>query len=597
MTDGSAPVVLSVDGVSISFTGATPDADHAVVDDVSFELRRGRVLALVGESGSGKSVTAMSTLGLLPRNARVTGSIRLGDEELLGADPARLREIRGGGIGTIFQEPMSAFNPVLSIGAQIGEALRAHSKGLGRASVDAAIVDLLDSVGIDDPRRVLRAFPHELSGGQLQRAMIAMAISGDPAVLIADEPTTALDVTVQAGILDLIRQLRDRSGMAVLLITHDMGVVADLADDVVVMRDGAVVERADVGTLFSRPTEEYTRALLAAVPRLDSLALDSLALDSLTPDSLSPDSPGTDRVVLKDRAAEPPPALATPASTPAAVTLSNADVIYGRRGWRRTGTKAVDGVSLGIRAGRSLGLVGESGSGKSTVGRAIAGLVPLAAGSIDVAGVDLGAASARTLRSARARIGYVFQDPASSLNPRFTIEQSIGEPLRLHSSLGRAGQRARVAELLDAVQLPTDTAGRYQHELSGGQRQRVAIARAIALGPALLIADEPTSALDVSVQALVLDLLRDLQGRLGFACLFISHDLAVVHELVDEVAVMHRGRIVESGAAALVLRSPADDYTRRLLAAAPVADPVDQRARREAWRALSLAPSASGGAS
>lgn len=587
MTDGSAPVVLSVDGVSISFTGATPDADRPVVDDVSFELRRGRVLALVGESGSGKSVTAMSTLGLLPRNARVTGSIRLGDEELLGADPARLREIRGGGIGTIFQEPMSAFNPVLSIGAQIGEALRAHSKGLGRASVDAAIVDLLDSVGIDDPRRVLRAFPHELSGGQLQRAMIAMAISGDPAVLIADEPTTALDVTVQAGILDLIRQLRDRSGMAVLLITHDMGVVADLADDVVVMRDGAVVERADVGTLFSRPTEEYTRALLAAVPRLDSLA----------PDSLGPDSPGTDRVVLKDRAAEPPPARATPASTPAAVTLSNADVVYGRRGWRRTGTKAVDGVSLGIRAGRSLGLVGESGSGKSTVGRAIAGLVPLAAGSINVAGVDLGAASARTLRSARARIGYVFQDPASSLNPRFTIEQSIGEPLRLHSSLGRAGQRARVAELLDAVQLPTDTAGRYQHELSGGQRQRVAIARAIALGPALLIADEPTSALDVSVQALVLDLLRDLQGRLGFACLFISHDLAVVHELVDEVAVMHRGRIVESGAAALVLRSPADDYTRRLLAAAPVADPVDQRARREAWRALSLAPSASDGAS
>ncbi|TXN30646.1 dipeptide ABC transporter ATP-binding protein [Lacisediminihabitans profunda] len=578
MSDRSAPVVLSVDGVSISFPGGAPEAGRPVVDRVSFELRRGRVLALVGESGSGKSVTAMSTLGLLPRNARVTGSIRLGNEELIGADPARLREIRGGRIGTIFQEPMSAFNPVLSIGAQIGEALRAHSKGLGRASVHAALVDLLASVGIDDARRVLRAFPHELSGGQLQRAMIAMAISGDPAVLIADEPTTALDVTVQAGILDLIRQLRDRSGLAVLLITHDMGVVADLADDVVVMRAGAVVERADVGTLFSRPTEEYTAALLAAVPRLDSLGTAG---------------PGSDRVVIEDRAAEPP-ALATAASGHAAVTLTNVDVVYDRRGWRRTGTKAVDGVSLEIQAGRILGLVGESGSGKSTVGRAIAGLVPLAAGSIDVAGIDLGAASARALRTARARIGYVFQDPASSLNPRFTIEQSIGEPLRLHSSLDRAGQRTRVADLLDAVQLPADTAGRYQHELSGGQRQRVAIARAIALGPALLIADEPTSALDVSVQALVLDLLRELQGRLGFACLFISHDLAVVHELVDEVAVMHRGRIVESGAAALVLRSPADDYTRRLLAAAPVADPVDQRARREAWRALSLAPITSG---
>ncbi|WP_394768563.1 dipeptide ABC transporter ATP-binding protein [Lacisediminihabitans sp.] len=583
MSDGSAPVVLSVDGVSISFTGGVPEADRPVVDGVSFELRRGRVLALVGESGSGKSVTAMSTLGLLPRNARVTGSIRLGDEELLGADAARLRQIRGGGIGTIFQEPMSAFNPVLSIGAQIGEALRTHSSGLSRASVTTALVDLLDSVGIDDPPRVLRAFPHELSGGQLQRAMIAMAISGDPGVLIADEPTTALDVTVQAGILDLIRQLRDRTGMAVLLITHDMGVVADLADDVVVMRDGAVVERADVGTLFSRPTEEYTAALLAAVPRLDSLG----AVGA-----------GSDRVVVADREAEPQGletvASETAASGHAAVTLSNADVVYGRRGWRRAGTKAVDGVSLEIRAGRILGLVGESGSGKSTVGRAIAGLVPLAAGSIDVAGIGLGAASARALRSARARLGYVFQDPASSLNPRFTIEQSIGEPLRLHSSLDRAGQRARVAELLDAVQLPTDTAGRYQHELSGGQRQRVAIARAIALGPALLIADEPTSALDVSVQALVLDLLRDLQGRLGFACLFISHDLAVVHELVDEVAVMHRGRIVESGAATTVLRSPTDDYTRRLLAAAPVADPVDQCARREAWRALSLAPSAAG---
>jgi peptide/nickel transport system ATP-binding protein len=581
VSDGSAPVALSVDGVSISFTGGTPDADRPVVDEVSFELRRGRVLALVGESGSGKSVTAMSTLGLLPRNARVTGSIRLGDEELLGANPARLRQIRGGAVGTIFQEPMSAFNPVLSIGAQIGEAIRTHSKHLGRASVAAAVVDLLVSVGIDEPRRVLRAFPHELSGGQLQRAMIAMAVSGDPAVLIADEPTTALDVTVQAGILDLIRQLKDRTGMAVLLITHDMGVVADLADDVVVMRQGTVVERADVGTLFSRPTEEYTAALLAAVPRLDSLGTSSAS---------------SGQVIVEERATEGR-AVAESTTAPAAVTLSEADVVYGRRGWRRTGPKAVDGVSLDIPAGRILGLVGESGSGKSTVGRAIAGLVPLASGSIHVAGVDLGAASAPALRSARAGIGYVFQDPASSLNPRFTIEQSIGEPLGLHSTLDRAGRRGRVAELLEAVQLPADAADRYPHELSGGQRQRVAIARAIALGPALLIADEPTSALDVSVQARVLDLLRDLQGRFGFACLFISHDLAVVHELVDEVAVMHRGRIVERGPAALVLRSPADDYTRRLLAAAPVADPVDQRARREAWRALALATNASGGAS
>jgi peptide/nickel transport system ATP-binding protein len=462
---------------------------------------------------------------------------------------------------------MTAFNPVVTIGRQITEALAAHGLSGGRMNVGDRVASLLASVGIADPARVARSYPHELSGGQLQRAMIAMAISCDPVALIADEPTTALDVTVQAGILDLIRELRDRLGTAVLLITHDMGVVADLADDVVVMREGHVVERASAPALFAHPTAEYTQRLLAAVPRLDELRL-------------------ADPSVATDRASGPEAEAKDAPVADSAARLDRASVVYGGRGWGARPVAAVDDVSFRIEPGQIFGLVGESGSGKSTIGRALAGLVPLSSGSATVDGVELAHASRRALRAARSRIGYVFQDPASSLNPRATVGQSIAEPLHLHAEISGAERRERVRELLAAVQLDPGMADRFQHELSGGQRQRVAIARAIALRPALLIADEPTSALDVSVQAAVLDLLHDLQDDYGFACLFISHDLAVVHNLADQVAVMHDGRIVETGATTSVLRSPSDPYTQRLLAAAPVPDPEAQRVRREEWRTL-----------
>ena len=553
MTSDPVEPVLSAEAVTIAFTEGTGSGTRTVVDGAGFDLYPGRVLALVGESGSGKSVTAMSILGLLPPTARVSGSIRLNGHELVGAPPARMRRVRGGEIGTIFQEPTSAFDPVYTVGWQLAEAVDAHGTR-PRTEVRARVRELLTAVGIRDVGRVAASYPHELSGGQLQRAMIAMAISSDPAVLIADEPTTALDVTVQAGILDLIRRLRDERRMAVLLITHDMGVVADLADDVVVMRSGAVVERAEAPALFAAPEAPYTRELLNAVPRLD-----------------------TDR----------DPATSAGAAMEPAVEVRGASIVYGRSGWARRPVHAVEDVTFQIAPGRTFGLVGESGSGKSTLGKALAGLVGVSSGSVVVGGVDLATASRRRLRDVRRGIGYVFQDPASSLNPRGTIGRAVAEPLRLHSGLDASQRRARVAELLDAVALPAAFAQRYPHELSGGQRQRVAIARAVALHPMLLIADEPTSALDVSVQAQVLRLFVELQREFGFAALFISHDLAVVHEVAHDVAVMRGGRIVESGRTRELLAHPADPYTQRLLAAAPVADPGLQRERRERWRELS----------
>ncbi|MFK3984334.1 ABC transporter ATP-binding protein [Micromonospora sp. NPDC050397] len=572
----TVPVVsplLAVEDLAISF-----DVDgvvHEATRGVTFELRRGHVLALVGESGSGKSVTAMSTLGLLPANAKVSGSIRLDGEQLVGAGPSRLRELRGGRIGTIFQEPMTALNPVFTIGDQIGEAIRAH-RPLGRAALRDRVRRLLELVGLDAPVRVARSYPHELSGGQLQRAMIAMAISSDPMLLIADEPTTALDVTVQAGILELLRDLRDRLAMSILLITHDMGVVADLADDAVVLDRGRVVERARVSRLFAAPAHPYTRALLRAVPELAELRL---------PDPTT-DSPGVADVI----AVEPGRASRDDdtGAGPGAVRLSDVVVEYpGRHGVR---VRAVDRVSLCVDRAEVLGLVGESGSGKSTIGRVLAGLVPVAAGTVLVDGTDVGDLArrpwrnARPLRRVRSETGIVFQDPASSLNPRRTVAESIAEPLLLHRDLDPAAVRERVDDLLEAVQLAPGFRDRYPHEMSGGQRQRVAIARAIALEPALLIADEPTSALDVSVQARILELFRSLQSRFGFACLFISHDLAVVRQLAHRVAVMHQGRIVEQGPASEVLHAPRHPYTQRLLSAAPIADPRRQADRRAIWR-------------
>ncbi|MEO3805949.1 ABC transporter ATP-binding protein [Nonomuraea sp. B1E8] len=550
MTTGTIPSdpILEVKRLSVDFRIAgewTP-----AVRDVSFSVAKGEVVALVGESGSGKSVSSMSVLGLLAPNSRRRGSIRFGDTEMLDLGEEALRAIRGRRISMIFQEPMTALNPVYTIGEQIIEAIQCHEP-VPAAEARARTLELLKKVGIPEPEHRIHSYPHQLSGGQRQRAMIAMAISGSPEVIIADEPTTALDVTVQAEILELLRRLREDLGSAVVIITHDMGVVADLADRVVVMRQGEVVEEAPVARLFSDPRHEYTRKLLSAVPRQE---------------------PG----------GHPDAATAGGDMT---LRVADLEVEYpGRLG--RKGFKAVHGVSFAIEKGRVLGLVGESGSGKSTIGRAMVGLVRASAGSIEICGQDVTSLRPRQLRGLRRKYSMVFQDPGSSLNPRLSIGDSIAAPMIVNRYADRQAVRKRVLNLLDQVELPTSWADRFPHELSGGQRQRVGIARALALDPELLIADEPTSALDVSVQATVLRLFQDLQDRLGFSCLFISHDLGVVELLSHDVAVLQHGRLVESGPARDVLRDPRTEYTKRLIAAAPVPDPVEQAERRRLWREM-----------
>ncbi len=546
--------LLAVRDLRIGFPNGRSTRSE-VVHGIDLEVARGRVLALVGESGSGKSVTAQAVLRLLQPGTLVTGKVLLDGTDLLTVSAEQMRAVRGDRVGTVFQEPMAAWNPVHRIGAQIQEALTAHRDGAGGATPDR-VRELLSAAGLGEPDRVAASYPHELSGGQLQRAMVAMATSREPDLLIADEPTTALDVTVQAGVLELLRSLARGRGTGVLLITHDMGVVADLADDVVVLRAGRVVERGSVEEVLGRPRHAYTRTLLAAVPRLD---------------------------------AAPDPRRDGGAAHETVARLAGVEVRYtGSRGlpWRAPSTlHAVRGVDLDLVEGRTTGLVGESGSGKSTVGRCLTGLVAPSAGRVLVAGLDLADARGRRLREIRREVGIVFQDPGSSLNPKRSVGRAIAEPLRL-DGWRRSRMLARVEELLAAVDLDPVMAARFPHQLSGGQRQRVAIARALALHPRLLVADEPTSALDVSVQARVLSLLRRLQDDLGFACLFISHDLAVVGAVADDVAVMRDGRIVEHGPARAVLTAPSDPYTARLLAAAPVADPVEQRRRRDAVRHL-----------
>jgi peptide/nickel transport system ATP-binding protein len=551
---------LALDNVSVTFR--MRGAEIPATRDVSLAVYPGEILAVVGESGSGKSVSAMSVLDLLPRTAERVGTIHVGGQDVTAFDAGRLRRMRGRDVAMIFQEPMTALNPVFTIGWQITEMLRLHTS-LSRSAARARAVELLRLVGLPDPETRVRYYPHQLSGGQRQRAMIAMAISCDPQVLIADEPTTALDVTVQAEILDLLRDLRHRLTSAIVLITHDMGVVADVADRVVVMKDGEIVEEAPVEDLFADPRHPYTQRLLAAVPHLGHRPASGRLLEVVEPQAAAP---------AAERAGGGEPEH----------TLSLTGVVVDfPGGFGRPPFRAVDDVDLHVGRGEVVGLVGESGSGKSTLGRVAVGLQPVTAGSVVVAGQDITRASRRALRPLRRRVGMVFQDPASSLNPRYTIAESIGEPLRLHRAAGsRQALNARVDELLANVELPPSWRNRFPHELSGGQRQRVAIARALALDPALLVADEPTSALDVSVQATVLDLFLDLQERLGFSCLFVSHDLAVVELLADRIAVLHRGELVEQGTRDQVLRAPQQDYTRRLLAAAPVPDPIEQRRRR-----------------
>ncbi|MFC5790267.1 ABC transporter ATP-binding protein [Agromyces tardus] len=555
--------LVRIEGLGVSF--ATDAGPVKAVDDVTLSVERGEVLAIVGESGSGKTVTAKTILGLLPSTATTSGAVILSNKagtsetDVVSLSKKELRAIRGTDVAMVFQEPSTALNPVFPVGWQIIEGLQAHSK-ISRKEARRKAIDILGRVGIPDPEVRVDHYPHQFSGGQKQRVVIAMALVLEPGLIVADEPTTALDVTVQAEILDLLRRCRDEFGMGIVLITHNMGVVADLADRVAVMYQGNVVEQADVKTLFASPQADYTKALLAAVPYV-----------------------GHGTVTAEARAANRPADWLEQAPV---VEARGLQIEYpGRFG--RPPFRAVDGVDFVIRPGEVLGLVGESGSGKTTIGRAIAGLTRVTGGSLQVLGHEMNGIRERRFRPSRSRIGFVFQDPASSFNPLLTIAECVAEPLVIHGRAADASDaRQRVNELLEAVQLPSAYGDRFPHELSGGQRQRASLARAIALEPELLIADEPTSALDVSVQARVLELFAELQRGFGFASLFISHDLAVVDILADRIAVMYRGHLVEGGTGAEVLGAPVDPYTKRLLASLPVPDPVAQAERRAELRRI-----------
>ena len=580
---GDPEPILEVSGLGVDFR--VEGEWVMAARDVAFTIAPGEVLAVVGESGSGKSVSAMGILGLLPPNSRTMGSAKLRGRELIGAPESALRAVRGNDVGLIFQEPMTALNPVLTVGFQVTEVLLSH-QNIAPDQARVRVIELFRLVDLPNPEGRFDTYPHQLSGGQRQRVMIAMAIACDPVLLIADEPTTALDVTVQAEILDLLRALHYRLDSAILLITHDMGVVADLADQVVVMKDGMVVESGPIRRVFSEPSQDYTRELLIAVPHLGAqIAARALEVHE-------PEPTATVRDTLSATPIGTPSVAQVRPTEPAAAALDLRNLVIEYPGHRRTPAfRAVDDVSFSIAPGEVVGLVGESGSGKTTIGRAVVGLLPVTSGVVSIGGADVARMSKRELRPLRRRSAIVFQDPAASLNPRMTIGESIGEPLFLHEKLRKAGLDRRVEALLDKVRLPHAYRNRYPHELSGGQRQRVGIARALSLGPDLLVADEPTSALDVSVQAHVLELFQELQRESGFACLFISHDLAVVEILASRVAVLHHGRLVEMGTREEILLHPREPYTRRLIAAAPVPDPDEQRARR-AERAEALAAGA-----
>ncbi|ARC56300.1 Glutathione import ATP-binding protein GsiA [Frondihabitans sp. 762G35] len=572
-TPSDAPV-LEVTDLDVDF--AVDNVWVPAVKKLNYRIKRGEVMALVGESGSGKSVSSMSVLDLLPRNSRVNGSIKLNGREIRNLPAAQMRQIRGGDVAVIFQEPMTALNPVFTVGFQIVETLRMHF-GISPHEARDRAIELLRLVELPDPEKAFNSYPHQLSGGQRQRAMIAQSISCDPGLLIADEPTTALDVTVQAEILDLIRSLRDRLGSAVLLITHDMGVVADLADHIAVMRQGEVVEAGPTLQIFRDPQHEYTKALLAAVPHLGQGGDSDSVVDiteTLAETVEQQDGTHTvsEREEYEKRAAEP--------TGKPVLEFDDVVIEYPGRG-RVKAFRAIDHVSLTVHKGEVVGLVGESGSGKTTLGRAGIGLLPITEGRLDVVGTDLSKSTRSLVRQVHKNAGIVFQDPSSSLNPRMTIGESIAEPLLLAKKSKGQGLVREVETLLDSVKLPRSYRTRYPHELSGGQKQRVGIARALALRPELLIADEPTSALDVSVQATVLELLRELQREFQFACLFITHDLAVIDILADRIAVMHKGRLAEVGTRDEILRRPQDPYTQRLIAAVPLPDPEVQRERRE----------------
>ena len=556
---------VDIRDLRVSFV--TDHGDVDAVNGVSLYLDPGEILAIVGESGSGKTVTARTILGLLPETATASGVVLVEGANVVTMSQAQLRGIRGKEAAMVFQEPSSALNPVFPVWWQIGEGLRAHNPKLSKKELKAKAVEALRLVGIPEPEKRINRFPHEFSGGQKQRIIIAMALSMGAKIIVADEPTTALDVTVQAEILQLLRDIRDRYNTSIILITHNMGVVADLADSVLVMYQGRTVERKFSRDLFANPQADYTKKLLAAVPRIGVT---------------SPSRDLTEADWAKLDAAQP------------VVVARGLEITYpGRLG--SPPFRAVQGVDFTIRAGEVFGLVGESGSGKTTIGRAMAGLEAVTGGSLTIFDHEMLGYKERTFKPLRKKIGFVFQDPATSFDPQLTIGECIAEPLEVHApELSASDRRARVSSMLEAVELPATYARRFPHELSGGQRQRVSFARALALNPQLLIADEPTSALDVSVQATVLELFRQLQAEFGFASLFISHDLAVVDSLAHRVGVLYRGRLVEVGPSYQIMTDPQDPYTKRLIASLPVPDPVEQAVRREALAEQLRAEAAAG---
>ena len=583
------------------------------VNDVSFELQRGKTFVLVGESGCGKSMIALSLMRLLPPSGRIVGGeVRLNETSLLDLSEEAMRKQRGGGIGMIFQEPMTSLNPVMRVGDQVLEAVKLHDPG-SVSAMNVRVVELFRSVGIPEPERRVSEYPHQLSGGMKQRVMIAMALAGRPEVLIADEPTTALDVTIQAQVLEVLRDVQRQTGMAILMITHDLGVVAEMADEVGVMYAGQLIERASVKDFFASPKHPYSQKLFRSLPSNDKRTESLEIIPGIVP-ALNQHFVGcrfAERCALREpRCDNELPAWQGDASTgyrchlvgdtqlpvssaqidaprvenaaAALVDIRQLKVHFPiRKGvLRRTvgHVKAVDGVDLSIKKGSTVALVGESGCGKTTVGKALLQLLDVAEGEVNFDGHDLMSLSGETLRKLRREFQIIFQDPASSMNPRMLVEDIVAEGLIAQNiEPDRAARRQRVIELLNQVGLPESALLRYPHEFSGGQRQRIAIARALAVSPKFIVCDEPTSALDVSVQAQVLNLLKQLQRDLSLSYLFITHNISVVAYLADEVAVMYLGRIVEYGSVQQVLQAPQHPYTQALLTAVPVADPSRER--------------------
>ncbi|GAA4985077.1 dipeptide ABC transporter ATP-binding protein [Actinopolymorpha pittospori] len=577
---GGDASVVSVRDLRITFSEGTRTT-HAV-DGLSFDLAPGGGLGLVGESGSGKTVTALTLLGLHHDiGAQVSGEVDVTGVPVLTARNDALRKMRGAQAAMIFQDPLSALDPYYRVGDQISEIYRLHTGANRRAARERAL-DVLNQVHIPDPKRRVDAYPHELSGGMRQRALIAMALSCEPRLLVADEPTTALDVTVQAQILDLLAEIRATTGMALILVTHDLGVVAGSVDEVLVMSAGREVERGAVAEVLGAPTADYTRRLLAAVPRVDVAPV--RVANRPTSEASTREAGGTG---ADGTGADGAGADGTGAAKDVVMSLRDLHRHFEARGATRRQhvVRAVDGVSLELYRGEVLGVVGESGSGKTTLSRMMVGLLRPTSGSVLLNGTDLARLSGRRLREHRREIAMVFQDPASSLNPRRSVGDSIAEPLRVRGA-GAAECRTTVRDLLVRVGLHAERANAYPHEFSGGQRQRIGLARALATRPAVLVCDEPVSALDVTTQAQVLELIDELRTEFGFAVVFVSHDLAVVRQVSDRVAVMQRGQVVELADADVLYEDPRHPYTRDLLAAVPVLDPALARARREERRAL-----------